>query len=80
MSTRKVAITMERKLLMKLDRLVQTRVFLNRSRAIQTAVEEKIKRLDHSRLAQECSKLDSRYEQALAEEGFSQELTEWPEY
>jgi DNA replication initiation complex subunit (GINS family) len=29
----------------------------------------KIERMEHSRLAQECSKLDPRFEQAMAEEG-----------
>ncbi|MFW6374385.1 MAG: CopG family transcriptional regulator, partial [Thermodesulfobacteriota bacterium] len=33
-----------------------------------------------SRLARECAKLDSDFEQSLAEEGFSSELEEWPEY
>ena len=31
-------------------------------------------------LARECSKLDPKYEQALAEEGLTMELEEWPEY
>jgi hypothetical protein len=31
-------------------------------------------------LAQECAKLDPNYEQSLAEEGFSMEIDEWPEY
>ncbi len=33
-----------------------------------------------SRLARECAKLDPKFEQALAEEGFSGEQDEWPEY
>lgn len=37
-------------------------------------------RLEKSRLAQECAKLDPKFEQFLAEEGFSSESEEWPEY
>ncbi len=80
MSTVKVAITLEEEALNRLDRLVKNRVFENRSRAIQEAVDEKLSRLDQSRLARECSKLDPRFEKALAEEGMSSEVEEWPEY
>lgn len=80
MSTSKIAITIEGKLLNRLDRLVKSRVFPNRSKAIQEAVEEKLTRMDQSRLARECAKLDPRFEQALAEEGFSTEIDEWPKY
>jgi hypothetical protein len=55
-------------------------MFPNRSRAIQEAVKEKLARLNHSRLAQECSKLGPEQEQALAEEGLREDLSEWPEY
>lgn len=78
--TSKIAITVDDKLLKHLDFLVKSRIFPNRSRAIQEAIEEKLTRMDKGRLAQECSKLDPRYEQALAEEGFSAEIEEWPEY
>lgn len=80
MSTTKVAITLDEKTLDRLDRLVKARVFPNRSRAIQEAVEEKLERLERSRLARECTKLDPAFEQAMAEEGMSEELGQWPEY
>ena len=80
MSTTKVAVTLDEKTLDRLDRLVKARVFPNRSRAIQEAVEEKLERLEQSRLARECAKLDPAYEQAMAEEGMSEELGQWPEY
>ena len=80
MSTAKVAITMDKELLKQLDYLVQTRVFQNRSRAIQEAVQEKLTRLQRTRLAQECAKLDPQIEQTLAEEGLSFEVGSWPEY
>ena len=74
MATAKIAITMDEKLVRKLDRMVEQHVFPSRSRAIQDAVEEKIIRLDRSRLAKECAKLDPKFEQAIAEEGMSMEL------
>jgi hypothetical protein len=42
-------------------------------------VTEKLQRIERSRLAQECAKLDPAFEKALAEEGLSEELKEWPE-
>ena len=50
--------------------LVKKQVFPNRSQAIEEAVTEKLARLEKSRLAQECAKLDPKFEKALAEEGF----------
>jgi len=41
----------------------------------QKAVEEKLARLERSRLARECAKLDRAFEKALAED-----MLEWPEY
>ena len=80
MSTTKVAITLERELLSQLDALVKRRRFANRSRAIQEAVTEKLARLERSRLARECAKLDRASEQAMAEEGISGEDERWPAY
>lgn len=80
MSTAKIAITIEEELLGKLDRLVSAKVFPNRSRAIQEAIQEKLSRVNRSRLARECAKLDPKVEKALAEEGISQDRGEWPEY
>ena len=80
MSTAKIAITIEEELLGKLDRLVSSKVFPNRSKAIQEAVQEKLSRVNRSRLARECAKLDPKFEKALAEEGISQDMGEWPEY
>lgn len=80
METTKVAISMKRQTLARLDRLVKEHVFVNRSKAIQAAVEEKLSRLEHTRLAEECAKLDVTAEQAMAEESLSEELAKWPEY
>ena len=80
MSTAKVAVTIDKDLLDRLDRLVKNRRFPNRSRAVQEAVSEKLARLERGRLARECAKLDRASEQAMAEEGISAEAAEWPEY
>jgi metal-responsive CopG/Arc/MetJ family transcriptional regulator len=80
MSTTKVAITIDEGLLAKLDRLVDKKLFPNRSKAIQEAVQDKLARMDRGRLARECAKLDPLAEKALAEEGIDTELNEWPEF
>ena len=80
MAASKIAITMDERLLKKLDGLVRSHVFPNRSRAIQAAVEEKLMRLEMTRLARECAKLDITAEQKMADEDIKQERDEWPEY
>ena len=79
-STTKIAITLDQKLLVQLDQLVEQQVFASRSKAIQAAIQDKLARINRGRLARECAKLDPRVEQALAEEGLEQELATWPEY
>jgi metal-responsive CopG/Arc/MetJ family transcriptional regulator len=80
MATAKIAISVDQATLKKLDRLVKSKVFPSRSRAFQRAIEEKLEKLDRSRLAKECAKMDPKYEQALADEGLGSDLGEWPEY
>ena len=65
MSVAKIAITMEEGLLEQVDRLVREHVYPNRSRAIQDAVADKLRRMDRGRLARECAKLDPKFEQAF---------------
>jgi metal-responsive CopG/Arc/MetJ family transcriptional regulator len=76
----KIAISLAQSTLERLDKLVEKAAFPNRSQAIQEAVEEKLTRLEQSRLARECAKLDPTFEKALAEEGLSQDVSAWPEY
>jgi Arc/MetJ-type ribon-helix-helix transcriptional regulator len=76
----KIAISLSESALQGLDRLVRDKVYPNRSRAIEAAVEEKLERVDRLRLAQECLKLDPAEEKELAEEGLSEELPRWPSY
>ncbi len=80
MGAAKVAITIEARLLKRVDQLVEQRRFPNRSRAIQEAVREKLDRLDRGRLARECAKLNRALEQKVAEEGLAGDLEEWPEF
>lgn len=80
MGRSKIAISLDKQVLNRVDRLVREALFPNRSQAIQVAVEEKLERLERSRLARECTKLDPKFEKSLAEEGLTEELAEWPEY
>ena len=80
MSTTKIAITIEDNLLKRLDQLVTERRFSSRSQAISEAVQEKVSRLDRSRLAKECAKLDPEFEQKLADEGLEEDFAKSPEY
>ena len=68
MAVSKIAISIDQRTLKKLDRLVRNRTFPSRSRVIQDAVEEKLKKIEKGRLARECAKLDPDFEKALAEE------------
>lgn len=80
MATTKVAITLQKETVKRIDQLVKKRTFPNRSRAIQEAVEEKLEKMDKNRLSRECEKLDPDFEKSLADEGLYEELAEWPEY
>ena len=80
MGSVKVAITIDRETLGRVDSPVSRSVFPNRSRAIQAAVTEKLARMEHSLLAAECAKLDPKFEKALADEGLGAELDSWPAY
>ena len=80
MRSAKIAVTIDRDLLTRLDRLVKERRFPNRSRAVQEALNDKLERIDRGRLARECAKLDPAFERQLAEEGLAEDLKQWPEY
>jgi metal-responsive CopG/Arc/MetJ family transcriptional regulator len=78
MGKAKIAITLDEMIVNRIDRLVQKKAFSNRSQAIEEALQEKLARLDKSRLARETAKLDPEYERTLAEEGIAQDSSEWP--
>lgn len=79
MSSAKIAISLDPEALRQVDQLVEGGVFPSRSKLIQDAVAEKLRRLGRVRLAQECAKLRPLAERAAAEEWFRGEA-EWPEY
>ena len=80
MPKQKVAVTIEKDLIIKLDRLVSEGKYPSRSSAVEDAVNERIIKVEKTRLAEETAKLDPAYEQALADEGLLGDLSEWPEY
>ncbi len=80
MSKEKIAITLDEEFIGELDRLVNQHVFQSRSQAIQEAVSEKLRRMKRSRLATECAKLQPAFEKAMAEEGMTEDINQWPEY
>jgi metal-responsive CopG/Arc/MetJ family transcriptional regulator len=80
MPKEKVAVTIEKDLLERLDRLVAEGKYPSRSNAVERAVEETLERDEHTRIAMESAKLDPAFEQALADEGLAGDLSEWPTY
>jgi metal-responsive CopG/Arc/MetJ family transcriptional regulator len=79
MGRAKIAITVDERALAEIDQLVADGVFPNRSKAFEAAIQDRIAKLQHSRLARECAKLDRSEEQALADEGYVGD-SEWPAY
>jgi metal-responsive CopG/Arc/MetJ family transcriptional regulator len=80
MAKAKLAVTMDERTLAEVDSLVREHKFPNRSRIIELAVREKLDRLTNSRLADQCALLDPNVEQAMAEEGITGEIDQWPAY
>jgi len=77
MGKTKIAVTTDALAIIKINILVERNVFTNRSQAIQEALYEKIERIEHRRLTEECAKLDPEEERQLAEEGMSWEIDAW---
>ncbi len=76
----KIAITLEKSYVEKVDRLVDENLYPNRSRLIEAAVGEKLKRLEKTRLGLESAKLDVNEERSMADEGLNRDVETWPEY
>jgi hypothetical protein len=51
-----------------------------RKNTAKDAARDKPALRDRERLAREVAKLDPKSEQAMADEGLSRDLEEWPEY
>ncbi|MCZ7602301.1 MAG: ribbon-helix-helix domain-containing protein [Melioribacteraceae bacterium] len=79
-TTTKIAISVDKKILQRIDLLVDKNLFPSRSKAIQIALEEKLSKIDKSRLAIESAKLNIAEEQLLADENINGGVSEWPEY
>ena len=67
----KVTIALNAQTVRRIDRLVRDGRSPNRSQAIDAAVLAHVGRLDPSRLAVECAKLDPAAEKSLAEAGLA---------
>jgi metal-responsive CopG/Arc/MetJ family transcriptional regulator len=80
MGKAKIAITIDEKIVLRIDNLVKQEAFVNRSQAIEEALRDKLNRMDRSRLARESAKLDPKYEKSLSEEGIREDSAQWPEY
>lgn len=80
MAKTKVAVTLDSELLRRVDQLVRSGTYPNRSQAVEAAVTAQLERLERRRLAEECAKLDPEAERTLAEEGFGRDSATWPEY
>lgn len=80
MAKAKIAVTIDESMVGRIDRLVRQKTFSNRSQAVETAIHEKLNRIDRSRLALESAKLDPKYEQAMANEGITEDAKSWPAY
>lgn len=80
MNTAKVAISIDKSELKKIDYYVKKKIFKSRSQAFQLSIHQILEHLEHGRLAKECEKLDPAFEQDMAEIGLDEELTGWPKY
>ena len=80
MTRAKIAITIDQMLLETLDNLVKNRTFQNRSQAINSALKEKLSRLQKTRLEFECKKLVIKDEQEFANLGIQEDLKLWATY
>ena len=80
MPTTKGAVTLDSRLLAEVDRWVAAGEFPNRSRAVQSALEQLHEaRARRQSLLHELAKLDPAEEQAMAEEWLAGEVP-WPRY
>jgi len=80
MPKQKVAVTIEKDLIVKLDRLVSEGKYPSRSSAVEDAVTARMIKVEKTRLAEESAKLDPAYEQSIADEGLLGDFSEWPKY
>ena len=77
MSSAKIAVSLDKKLLHKVDVFVEKKIFKNRSHAIQLSLLKNVERIEHRRLIEECGHLDIIAERKMADDGFVGDV-EWP--
>ena len=80
MTRAKIAITIDQVLLELLDSLVKNNTFNNRSQAINSALKEKLSRIQKTRLEVECQKLIIQDERNYADMGIEEDFKEWEKY
>ena len=80
MTRAKIAITIDQVLLELLDSLVQNKTFNNRSQAINSALRDKLSRIQKTRLELECQKLVMEEEREFADIGIEEDFKEWDKY
>jgi len=80
MTRAKIAITIDQVLLELVDSLVQSKTFKNRSQAINFALQEKLSRIQKTRLELECQKLVMEEEREFADIGIEEDFKEWDKY
>ncbi len=80
MPVSKIAVSLDRSLVEQIDRMVREGEYPSRSRAIQDALQERLRRVSRDRLARECAKLDPAREIQLADEGMAVDRDQWPQY
>ncbi|VAX19395.1 hypothetical protein MNBD_NITROSPINAE04-668 [hydrothermal vent metagenome] len=80
MPAAKIAVTVDKKIVKQIDRLVMEGKYKSRSSVIQEALEEKLKSKKRKRLAEELARLDPGEERELAEEFLQPDSGEWDEY
>ena len=80
MAKRKIAVSIDGRVLDRLDDLVRGGNIASRSQGVERAVEEMLERIYSDLFERECAKLDPEEAQRLAEEGMDPDVLEWPEY
>jgi metal-responsive CopG/Arc/MetJ family transcriptional regulator len=76
----KIAISLKKETLDRLDAVVASARFASRSRAVEEAIESLLRELDDREYEQAVALLDPEEERALAEEGMALDAAAWPSY
>ena len=80
MSTKKITITLEGNIIEGIDSLVKKNEYRSRSKAIQIAVEEYLRKIEKQKLYAEIDKLDKKEEMKVAENSLEAVNEIWEEY